>query len=81
MTKNVTTWTLNTCGCVVHYEWDGDVPDADRVHTGVEGVTTYRGEYRPTVRCPLHPHPHPHDHYLAVLAHHLKKNREANGGD
>lgn len=37
MAKNVTIWSPDTCGCVIHYEWDTEVPAQQRVHTAVAG--------------------------------------------
>lgn len=33
MTINTTTWSLDTCACVLEYEWDDSLPDTSRVHT------------------------------------------------
>lgn len=30
MARQVTRWRPDTCGCVVDFEWDSDVPEADR---------------------------------------------------
>jgi len=28
-----TTWSPNTCGCVIIYQWDDSIPEASRTHT------------------------------------------------
>jgi hypothetical protein len=30
----ITRWRPDTCNCTIEYEWDKDLPAADRVHTG-----------------------------------------------
>jgi hypothetical protein len=32
MSLQVTTWSPNTCGCVISYQWDDTVPQASRTH-------------------------------------------------
>ena len=32
MKMNVTRWRPDTCGCVIEYAWDGDLPAEQRVH-------------------------------------------------
>jgi len=29
----ITRWSPDTCGCVIEYSWDADLPDESRVHT------------------------------------------------
>lgn len=31
--KKITRWSPDTCGCVVEYNWDDAVSEAERVHT------------------------------------------------
>lgn len=35
MAKKTTTWRPDTCGCVLAYEWDDEVPEDKRAHTPV----------------------------------------------
>lgn len=30
---NITRWSPDTCGCVLEYEWDTELPEDQRVHT------------------------------------------------
>lgn len=30
---NETTWSPDTCGCVIVYEWDDSLPSEERIHT------------------------------------------------
>jgi hypothetical protein len=33
MVKRVTKWSPDTCGCIIHFGWDDDTTETDRVHT------------------------------------------------
>lgn len=33
MKMQVTRWRPDTCGCILEYEWDSDLPIEKRVHT------------------------------------------------
>ena len=70
-----TTWSPDTCDCTLHYEWDTDTTEDERVHTPVE--VSHAGH--PTQRCAKHSH-HADVHALhqAVLAENQAKNRAIN---
>jgi hypothetical protein len=33
MTVHTTTWSPDTCSCIIQYTWDDSVPDSERTHT------------------------------------------------
>jgi len=43
MKMNVTRWSPDTCGCIIEYEWDSDLPENERTHNAVH-----------TIPCELH---------------------------
>jgi hypothetical protein len=52
--KNITTWRPDTCECVIHYSWDSEVPEEQRVHTPVEEVLATTGEIIKRKVCAAH---------------------------
>ena len=66
-------WKPDTCGCLLHYEWDRNSPPETRVHrAGVAGFDkTEAGWVRTSsVRCELHADAaNWQQHYEAVLVH------------
>ena len=54
MAIKTTTWSPDTCDCVLHYSWDDEVPQDERVHTPVIQVVTHRNEVKKTMLCKHH---------------------------
>jgi hypothetical protein len=52
--KHINTWSPDTCGCVLHYEWDDEATPEARIHTAVDDFTDVSGNKRVTQRCPEH---------------------------
>lgn len=65
--KKITRWSPDTCGCVIDYEWDTDVPAEERVHTTVH-----------TVQCEHHKGVSHKECHAFVLAENQKKNKVVN---
>lgn len=64
MATKRTTWFPDTCGCKFVYEWNTEVPEAERTHT----VKTVKA-------CPAHQgHPNGQAVFAAVLAENRRKN-------
>jgi len=62
--KQITRWSPDTCGCVIEYEWDGTLPESDRIHT-VKRIT----------RCEHHQRGSDEDVFTRVLDENRRKNR------
>lgn len=63
----ITRWSPDTCKCVLEYEWDTDVPEAQRVHS-IKNVVS---------ACPAHA-AHATDkpkHFNVVVEENQRKNR------
>jgi len=59
-----TKWSPDTCGCSISYQWDSEVPEAERVHTPVESV-----------KCEFHKnHPDVKSHFGAIEEENGRKN-------
>jgi hypothetical protein len=76
---HVTTWTPDTCDCVIHYQWDDQVPQDQRIHTPLEQTRTHDGQLVPRRVCPVHsavaaPGKHVEHHDL-VKEENTRKNR------
>lgn len=50
----ITTHSLDTCGCVINYQWDTDTPQDQRTHTPVEQFVGADGKTFTTTRCKYH---------------------------
>lgn len=59
-----TTWSPDTCGCKIEYDWDTEVPQASRKHTLKRFVK----------RCPAHATGAEADAYAAVTDENTRKN-------
>ena len=62
---NTTTWSPDTCGCVFEYQWDTDVPPAQRTHNFSRVLKT----------CSVHVSGLPQEKYDAVLEENQRKNK------
>lgn len=62
---------VDTCGCVLLYEWDTELPEEQRVHTAVE--QTEDGQHQ-VVRCPVHQIQNVQEHLEAVIESNQKAN-------
>lgn len=78
MAKKVTTWKPDTCGCVLHLEWDDEVPAEERVHTAVPFVVTNDESIMPRKVCPIHESLDPTDKEEGKHVKHLEKVLEEN---
>src|SRR5678815_2355976 len=81
----ITTWHPDTCDCTIHYAWDTETTEDERVHTPVErdGVAstvdvngrTAIAPKLPTKRCKVHKHLMHHvKHHDTVLEENQRKN-------
>ena len=59
-----TTWSPDTCGCEIEYDWDTEVPQASRTHT-LKQINK---------RCPAHSAGTLADEYAAVVDENTRKN-------
>lgn len=65
MVLNVTTWSPDTCGCVIEYEWDDAQDENTRVHTAKTILKD----------CGLHKKPKDKDeHFATILEENQRKN-------
>ena len=64
MTIKTTTWSPDTCGCEIEYDWDTEVPQASRTHT-LKQINK---------RCPAHSAGTLADEYAAVVDENTRKN-------
>lgn len=62
--RHTTTWSPDTCGCVIEYDWDTDTSEDERVHTVSKIVK----------ECPLHKGLDIKTHYVTVLEENTRKN-------
>lgn len=63
ITRNL--WKPDTCGCVLEFEFDADLPSEERVHTPLE----------PHRKCQHHQHADKDTHHAAVSEENTRKNR------
>lgn len=76
MTLKITTWSPDTCGCTVHYQWDDSLPSDQRIHIPVESVTTSKGDVLPSKHCEHHQKLDTvHDVHIAIKSENQKKNK------
>lgn len=61
--KNITTWRPDTCGCVLQYEWDTEVPAEERTHT-MHSIS----------KCPAHAHLPDHEAFMEATEENKHKN-------
>lgn len=61
----VNQWQPDTCDCIINYQWDDTLSDADRVHTVKEVIR----------RCKFHQTLDDVTHYDTVLEENTRKNR------
>lgn len=59
-----TTWSPDTCGCEIEYDWDTEMPQASRTHT-LKQINK---------RCPAHAAGTEADEYAAVVDENTRKN-------
>ena len=64
MTIKTTTWSPDTCGCEIEYDWDTEVPQASRTHT-LKQINR---------RCPAHSAGTEAVEYAAVIDENARKN-------
>lgn len=60
----ITRWRPDTCDCIIEYEWDDTLPEADRVHN-----------LKTIQRCPAHQAHQKPDAYQAVQDENRRKNK------
>ena len=74
--KHITTWSPDTCGCELHYEWDDAIPEAERVHTPVEEFIDSAGNIRRSKKCDHHKLlATKEEHHTKILAENQGKNK------
>lgn len=49
--KHINTWSPDTCGCVLHYEWEDETPD---ILVPIDAFKDVSGNDRTTQRCADH---------------------------
>ena len=74
--KHITTWSPDTCGCELHYEWDDTLPEGQRVHTPVEEFIDSSGNVRRSKKCEHHKLlATKEDHHTKILTENQGKNK------
>jgi len=68
MAFKITTWSPDTCGCVLQYSWDSSVPAEERVHTP-HAILTKCAKHSETADI--------HIHHAQVLEENQRKNKAA----
>lgn len=72
--KNITTWRPDTCGCVLQFEWDPEIPADERIHTPIEHIFTC--EVHLEIPAEKKTGDSPKEHlFNAVMAENQKKNQ------
>lgn len=64
--KHITRWSPDTCGCSFEYEWDDELPEAERNHTVVSVPN----------KCEHHAHhEEKHAHFSTIIDENGRKNK------
>ena len=68
MSRCITRWAPDTCGCVVEFEWDNEVPVEQRTHK----------HYATLTQCAFHKNTPPKELYDVLMVENRRKNDTVN---